>query len=87
MSELNSLSKTWTCPGFSKVFNLSDQDRKDYQIELPEKMKAEVLLYTDWEMYGGKTPAGSETIRQTGTDLSVSLSRFSEMILKLSYFA
>ncbi|MBR3343581.1 MAG: alpha amylase C-terminal domain-containing protein [Solobacterium sp.] len=68
------------------LFNLSDQDRKDYQIELPEKMKAEVLLYTDWEMYGGKTPTGSETIRQTGTDLSVSLSRFSGMILKLSYY-
>ncbi len=66
------------------LFNFSDQDRKEYTVKLPGKMKAEVLLYTDWEPYGGKTETGREKVKISGTDLSADLSRFSGMILKLT---
>ncbi len=65
------------------LFNFSDQDRKDYKVKLPERMEAEVLLYTDWEPYGGKTQTGRERVKISGTELSVDLSRFSGMLLKL----
>lgn len=65
------------------LFNFSDQDRKEYKVKLPEKMKAEVLLYTDWEMYGGGTQKGKETVKISGSDISADLSRFSGMLLKL----
>ena len=47
-------------------------------------MKAEVLLYTDWEPYGGKTKTGKEKVSVSGMDLSVDLNRFSGMILNLT---
>ena len=68
------------------LFNFSDQDRKEYKVKLPGKFKAEVLLYTDWEQYGGKTKAGNEKVVISGKDLSANLSRFSGMILKLRFY-
>ncbi len=57
---------------------------KNSYSKTPKKMNAEVLLYTDWETYGGKTQKGKEKIRTSERELSADLSRFSGMILKLT---
>lgn len=38
------------------IFNFSNQAQKEYEVRLEKAKGCDVLLYTDWEHFGGKTP-------------------------------
>lgn len=68
------------------VLNLSDQQRDDYVVRVPNRGKAKLLLYTDWQRYSGNTPDNTATYSlnsASGGTLTCSLAPFSGIMLKL----
>ncbi len=65
------------------VFNMGDRPQKDYRFIIPGKFKMEVLLYTDWEKFGGNTAIGSEKIVVNKNEVIVDLNAFSGAIVKI----
>ena len=65
------------------IFNFSDQLQQDYQVTIENAARAEVLLDSDWERFGGATPEGKEKISFTANRLICSLNPFSGVLLRL----
>lgn len=68
------------------VFNFSDQLQKDYQVILPGRLSAELVLNSDWNRYGGATRPGDEKwkVEQVpeGVKLTLSLPKFSGIVFE-----
>ena len=48
------------------VVNLSDQPARDYRLTLPGPSRAELLLDSDWQCFGGRTPREAQTLTAAG---------------------
>ncbi len=68
------------------IFNFSAVTQEDYQVLLPSRLSARLILNSDWEQYGGKTKPGRETWRaennQYGVGLTVSIPAFSGIVFE-----
>ena len=40
---------------FIAIFNFSDEEQEDYELDTEEEGKLSVILDTDWDEYGGNT--------------------------------
>lgn len=65
------------------AFNLSEKTRSKYSIPVKRTKKSEVLLYTDWEEYGGKTAKGKERAACSHGQIVVDLAAFSGMLINI----
>lgn len=68
------------------LFNLSDRQQEDYQIQVPNRVDEEtmeVLLYSDWEEFGGETPKGKERAEIRNHRISVKLAAYSGMLISV----
>ena len=48
------------------VVNLGDQPARDYRLTLPGSGGAELLLDSDWQCFGGRTPREAQTLTAAG---------------------
>ncbi len=80
---LYSIMRNGENSSIAAMFNFGENDQTGYRITLPRNMKTEVLLYSDWEQYGGQTYEGSENVKVRGRNIVVDLRRFSGIILRL----
>ena len=62
------------------IFNFSDLVQENYEVRLEGANNAEVLVYSDWECFDGKTPLGSEEIRVENDNICCTLNPFSVLI-------
>lgn len=64
------------------IFNLGAAPQEDYCVKVRGK-KADVLLYSDWERFGGATPEKKEHCTLKKDTLTVSLAPFSGILLRI----
>ena len=64
------------------LFNFGAVDYK-YEVKLPKKYKAEILINSEWEPFSGKIPVETDTVKIKGQELIADLPRFSGMIIQL----
>lgn len=64
------------------VFNMSDSVQTGYRLELVNAEKAELLLYSDWQEYGGATAKGTEKIKAEENAIELELVPYSGMIFR-----
>ena len=64
------------------VLNLSEKNQSKYTLPVKSTKQSEVLLYTEWEEYGGKTEKGKEKVVCSKGQLVVDLAAFSGMIIR-----
>ena len=69
------------------VLNLSDTERKDYELKVPNrgKSRSRVVLDTDWARFGGSTPDGETVLAMSpkhGT-VTLTLPPFSGVLIRL----
>lgn len=65
------------------IFNFSDQVQENYEIEMKNTESIEILLYSDWEQFGGSTKACEEGILLEDEKLSCAMAPFSGILIKL----
>ncbi|HIX68839.1 MAG TPA: 1,4-alpha-glucan branching protein GlgB [Candidatus Anaerostipes excrementavium] len=69
------------------VFNFSDQEQKDYELEIEDTWKEECILNTDWDCWGGETPREKKTweLEQETekTTMSITLAPYSGVLFEL----
>ena len=65
------------------IFNFSDQVQENYEIEMKNTESIEILLYSDWEQFGGSTKACEEDILLEDEKLSCAMAPFSGILIKL----
>lgn len=63
------------------VFNFGGKKQIDYKIALPEAKKADALLYTDWERFGGNTPEETEICKLSDGVLFSTIEAFSGILI------
>ena len=64
------------------MFNFGASDC-EYEVKLPKAYKAEILIHSEWEPYGGNVPVKKDAVKVKGQKLVVNVPRFSGMIIKL----
>lgn len=65
------------------VFNFSDRVRKDYELKIDPERKAEVLLSTDWQCFGGKSTVEETENMLQGGKCRVTLNPYSGLLIKI----
>ena len=69
------------------VFNFSDQEQKDYELEIEGTWKEECILNTDWDCWGGETPREKKTWKleqeTEKTTMSITLVPYSGVLFEL----
>ena len=69
------------------VFNFSDQEQKDYELEIEDTWKEECILNTDWDCWGGETPREKKTWKlepeTEKTTMSITLAPYSGVLFEL----
>lgn len=69
------------------VFNFSDQEQKDYELEIEGTWKEECILNTDWDCWGGETPREKKTWKleqeTEKTTMSITLAPYSGVLFEL----
>lgn len=69
------------------IFNFSDKEQSEYELEIPGVWQQELLLHTDWQEYGGEVKKGRELCElisgKEKSKLIVTLSRYSGILLSL----
>ncbi|MCM1387662.1 MAG: 1,4-alpha-glucan branching protein GlgB [Bacillus sp. (in: Bacteria)] len=61
------------------IFNFSDKDISKYEVEMPDAQKAILILNSDWECYGGTSPAKKTDITIKQSIMKTSINRFSAL--------
>ncbi|MCI8950574.1 MAG: 1,4-alpha-glucan branching enzyme [Lachnospiraceae bacterium] len=68
------------------IFNFSAIVQENYQVLLPSRLSARLILNSDWEQYGGRTRPGQESWRAEnvayGVELTVSIPAFSGIVFE-----
>lgn len=68
---------------FIAIFNFSDEEQEDYELDTEEEGKLSVVLNTDWDEYGGNTKK-KKTLpakAKKGTHVTLDLPPFSGILL------
>lgn len=65
------------------IFNFSNQVHTDYTVAIDGVDKADVLLYSDWDVYGGNTPKSEQILRTSENGLVMSLNPFTGVLIAL----
>ena len=65
------------------VFNFSAQVQKDYEVKIENANSGDILLYSDWNRFGGQTPEGVEKVQFDNGTLRCNLNPFSAMIFSV----
>lgn len=69
------------------IFNFSDQEQEDYEVNIPEKKETKLILHSDWICFGGTLKKGEEEFclkeSKEGTKLTISLPRYSGALFVL----
>ena len=68
---------------FIAIFNFSDEEQEDYELDTEEEGKLSVILDTDWDEYGGNTKK-KKTLpakAKKGTHVTLDLPPFSGILL------
>lgn len=65
------------------VFNFSDQQQKNYQVDIPDGGQGQLLLYTDWQEFGGNTPKEQQIATLENGTITCNLAPFSGILLLL----
>jgi len=65
------------------VFNFSDQDILNYNIELPIEKKAVLIFNSDWDCYGGATSKKENITTLKQESLKINIKHFSAMIFEI----
>ena len=70
------------------IFNFSDQEQEDYELEIPGEWQQEILLHTDWMDYGGEVEKGKEncslSVKKHQSKLTITLPRYSGIFIALT---
>lgn len=70
------------------IFNFSDQEQEDYELEIPGEWQQEILLHTDWMDYGGEVEKGKEncslSVKKQQSKLTITLPRYSGIFIALT---
>lgn len=62
------------------IFNFSQHIQSDYAIAVPGVRSAVLLLYSDWELFGGTTPQTESVHKLKGEELICTLQAFSAIL-------
>ncbi len=65
------------------AFNFSDKKCKSYSIDIPDIKTAEILLYTDWQMYGGITKEDEVIYKITKNKISLKMAPYSGVLFRI----
>ena len=65
------------------IFNFSDLVQNGYEVGIDGVKHAKILLYSDWNRFGGKTPEGSEYCKLKAGKLICNLNPFTALVLKV----
>lgn len=69
------------------VFNFSDQEQKDYELEIEDTWKEECILNTDWDCWSGETPKEKKIWKleqeTEKTTMSITLAPYSGVLFEL----
>ena len=68
---------------FIAIYNFSDEEQEDYELDTEEEGKLSVILDTDWDEYGGNTKK-KKTLpakAKKGTHVTLDLPPFSGILL------
>ena len=65
------------------IFNFSDLVQENYEVKGDGYNEAEVLLYSDWECFGGRTSVDSTIVSFDRNSIKCSLNPFSALIMLL----
>ena len=63
------------------VFNFSECEQENYRVPIPGVTSVRVLLYSDWERFGGTTAEHTEVARMEDDELVCTLQPFSGILL------
>ena len=70
------------------VFNFSDQEQENYELEIDGNWKGKCILHTDWDCWSGETPKGKEKWeikrREETSNITAVLPPYSGMLLELT---
>ena len=64
------------------VFNFSECEQENYRVPIPGVTSVRVLLYSDWERFGGTTGEHTEVVRMEEDELVCTLQPFSGILLE-----
>lgn len=65
------------------VFNFSNKEQEDYEVKITGAKDGKLLLYSDWERFGGATEEATEICVLNGEKLSCKLKPFSGMLIQI----
>lgn len=65
------------------VFNFSECEQENYRVPIPGVTSVRVLLYSDWERFGGTTDEHTEVARMEDDELVCTLQPFSGILLEV----
>ena len=76
------LERTGGGERIAAVFNFSDR-AQDYALKLPGAASLEVLIDSDWDIYGGKKPRGADRLTPRKGAFALKLAPFSGMYCRI----
>lgn len=65
------------------VFNFSNQEQKDYEVQIQEAKDCKVLLCSDWERFGGNTHETEKTVVLEDKSLRCKLNPYSAVLIQI----
>ena len=65
------------------VFNFGDQEQEEYQVQVPGGNEAQVLLYSDWNRFGGTTLPEESVCTIKNEVFTCKVRPFSGMLIKV----
>lgn len=65
------------------VFNFSDKEQKNYEVKIEQGETCNILLYSDWEHFGGATEEKAKTYELANQKLTCTLAPFSGMLIQI----
>lgn len=65
------------------IFNFGNRVQEDYEVKVEGMEKGRVLLYSDWERFGGVTREGRMLIKVENEKITCTLEPFSAMLIKI----
>ena len=70
------------------VFNFSDREQEDYELEIDGSWEGKCILHTDWDCWSGETPKGKEIWEiergKETSKITAALPPYSGMLLELT---
>lgn len=66
------------------IFNFSDLVQDSYEVKVDGLKGGEILLYSDWDVFSGKTPKSAKVCTFEDSFIRCSLNPFSAVIIKVS---